>query len=505
MNPEQTTGRRDVRIAIMGAGPGGICMGIQLKKAGFENFVLLERADALGGTWRRNTYPGCSCDIPSLLYSFSFETKLDWSRPYGPQPEVLDYMEHCAKKYGILPHTRLQTRVDSAAWEDDRACWTLRLDSGESLEADVLVSAIGMFNDLAEPQIKGLDTFEGKIIHSARWDWDHDLRGETVGVIGSAASAVQLVPEIVKETGPLYLFQRTANWVMPKEDEPLTDEILQNLQTNPEAATIMRDLIYKGVDEGMTFSDPVAVKEMEDAVLAAMEVIEDPEVRENLKPQHPFGCKRPLLSNVYFEAFNRPNLELVTEGIDHLTRNSIVTQDGKEHVVDTVVLATGFETTHYLSAVDVRGRNGLHIEDAWSDGAHAYLGITTAGFPNLFMLYGPNTNNGSILEMIEAQVDYAVRKIQHLAEEDLGWVDVRPEPQERWNEDVQEAIKGISAWQANCNGYYRSPSGRIVTQWPHSMSEFRERTSKPDADNFESGPLPESAAGKKRPGILESI
>ena len=490
MSGSRETENRDLRIAIMGAGPGGICMGIQLKAAGFENFVLFEKADDLGGTWQHNTYPGCACDIPSLLYSFSFEAKLDWSRPYAPQPEILEYMEHCAKKYGVLPRCRFQTEVKSAAWDEGRACWLLTFGSGETFEADVVVSAIGMFNELAAPAIKGLDSFDGKVIHSARWDWQHSLAGETVAVIGSAASAVQLVPEIIKETGQVHLFQRTANWVMPKEDEPHTQEILDNLKTNPEAAAIMRDLIYKGVDEGMTFSDPVAVKEMEDAVLASMDVIEDPQIRAKLRPQHPFGCKRPLLSNVYFEAFNRPNLELVTEAIDRVTPNGVLTVDGKERVVDTLVLATGFSTTDYVSAIDLRGRNGLRIDDAWSDGAHAYLGITTSGFPNLFMLYGPNTNNGSILEMIEAQVEYAVRQIQRIAEEGLGWIDVRPEPMEQYNEDVQKAIQGVVPWQANCNGYYRSPSGRVVTQWPYSMSEFRKRTSLPDEDAFETAPAP---------------
>jgi cation diffusion facilitator CzcD-associated flavoprotein CzcO len=490
MTGGQEKENRDLRIAIMGAGPGGICMGIQLKQAGFENFVLLEKADSVGGTWQHNTYPGCACDLPSLLYSFSFEAKLDWSRPYAPQPEILEYMEDCAKKYGILPHCRFQTEIKSAAWDEERACWLLTFGSGETFEADVVVSAIGMFNELAAPAIQGLDSFAGKVIHSARWDWQHSLAGETVAVIGSAASAVQLVPEIIKETGQVHLFQRTANWVMPKEDEPHTQEILDNLKTNPEAAAIMRGLIYKGVDEGMTFSDPVAVKEMEDAVLASMDVIEDPEIRAKLRPQHPFGCKRPLLSNVYFEAFNRPNLELVTEAIDRVTPNGVLTVDGKERVVDTLVLATGFSTTDYVSAIDLRGRNGLRIDDAWSDGAHAYLGITTSGFPNLFMLYGPNTNNGSILEMIEAQVEYAVRQIQRIAQEGLGWIDVRPEPMEQYNEDVQKAIQGVVPWQANCNGYYRSPSGRVVTQWPYSMSEFRKRTLEPDADAFETAPPP---------------
>ena len=262
-------------------------MGIKLKEAGFEDFVLLEKGDGVGGTWRHNQYPGCACDIPSLLYSFSFEMKKDWSRPYAPQGEILEYMESCAEKYGILPHCRFGSGVKSATWDEEHAVWNLDLESGSSIEADVVVSAIGMFNELNYPDVEGLDSFEGHHFHSARWDWNHDLSGKRVGVIGSAASAVQFVPEIAKEAEQVYLFQRTANWVMPKDDDPHTEEILQVLENDPTAATSLRDMIYEGVDGGLTFSDPVAVGELEDSVLAAIEVIEDPELREKMKPQHP--------------------------------------------------------------------------------------------------------------------------------------------------------------------------------------------------------------------------
>jgi cation diffusion facilitator CzcD-associated flavoprotein CzcO len=480
---------RRPKIAIIGAGPGGLCMAIRLLQAGFDDFVVLEKEQGVGGTWYLNRYPGCACDIPSFLYSFSFETKLDWSRPYAPQSELLDYMRHCAEKYEVLPHCRFGSGVDRAVWNEEAAEWTLTLESGETLEADVVVSAIGMFNDLAWPDIEGLDSFAGTSFHSARWNWDHDLSGERVGVIGSAASAVQLVPEIVKTAGQVHLFQRTANWVMPKEDEPFTDEILAAFQNDPNLARLARDEIYSGVDEGMTFSDPQALAELEASVLASMEVIEDPELRAKLLPDHPFGCKRPLLSNDYYPAFNRENLELVTDAIARITPDSVVTADGAERQVDTLIIATGFSATKYLSAIDVVGRGGRNIAEAWNDGARAYLGITTAGFPNLFMLYGPNTNNGSILTMIESQVEYALGQIQHIADEGLAWIDVRPEPMERFNEEVQQAIAGISVWQADCNGYYRTPSGRIVTQWPYSMTEFRERTEKPDLDAFEVAPL----------------
>ena len=478
------TARRP-RIAIIGAGPGGLCMAARLAQEGFDDYVVLEKAGGVGGTWYHNRYPGCACDIPSHLYSFSFEIKRDWSRPYAPQPEILEYMEHVARKFGVLPHCRFGCAVRSATWSEERAAWRLALDSGETVEAEIVISAIGMFNELVRPDIPGLDSFAGTSFHSARWRWDHDLTGRRVAVIGSAASAVQFVPEIVKQAAQVYMFQRTANWVIPKLDTPYTDAELERFRTDPDAALAVRNEIFAQVDGGMTFSDPEACAKVEAAGLAAIDVVGDPELRRKLRPDHPWGCKRPLVSNDYYAAFNRANLELVTDPIARIEPDAVVTSDGRARRADTLILATGFSATRYLAAIEVIGRGGRRIEDAWSDGARAYLGVTTAGFPNLFMLYGPNTNNGSILAMIECQVEYALRQIERIARDDLAWLDVRSEPMERYNDEIQRAIAGVRVWQAGCTGYYRTPSGRVVTQWPHSMTEYRARTQKPDADEYE--------------------
>ncbi|TMA22847.1 MAG: NAD(P)/FAD-dependent oxidoreductase [Deltaproteobacteria bacterium] len=480
--------RRAPRIAIIGAGPGGLCMAVRLAQQGFDDYVVLEKASGVGGTWYHNRYPGCACDIPSHLYSFSFEIKRDWSRPYAPQPEILDYMEHVAKKYGVLPHCRFGASVRSATWNEERSAWTLALESGEAVEAEIVVSAIGMFNELVRPDLTGLDSFAGTSFHSGRWRWDHDLTGRRVAVIGSAASAVQLVPEIAKQAEQVHLFQRTANWVLPKLDTPYTEPEIARFRTDPDAALALRSEIYAQVDGGMTFSDPEALAKIEAAGLAAIEVVRDPELRRKLRPDHPFGCKRPLISNDYYAAFNRENLELVTDPIARIEPDAVVTTDGRARRADTLILATGFSATSYLSAIAVTGRGGRRIEDAWSDGARAYLGVTTAGFPNLFMLYGPNTNNGSILAMIESQVEYALRQIERIAHEHLAWLDVRAEPMERYNDEIQRAIAGVAVWQAGCTGYYRTPGGRVVTQWPHSMTEYRTRTQKPDADAYDTAP-----------------
>jgi cation diffusion facilitator CzcD-associated flavoprotein CzcO len=478
---------RTVRVAIVGAGPGGLCMGKRLLDEGFDDFVLLEKSQGVGGTWNLNRYPGCECDVQSALYSFSFEVKPDWSKPYGTQPEILAYMQGVAEKYGLLARCRLGNGVERAVWNESTATWTLTLESGDTVEADVVVSAIGMFNDLCWPDIDGLDSFRGAMFHSAQWDWDHDLAGERVAVIGSAASAVQFVPEIVKVAGQVHLFQRTANWVLPKPDEPYTEAQLDAFRADPTPVLAFRDEIADRMNKGMTFADPAVNAERETAGLAAIEVVADPETRRKLRPTHPFGCKRPLLSNVYYPAFNRPNLELVTDPIARVTRHAVVTADGASRDVDTIVIATGFATTKYLSAIDVVGRGGRSIDDAWSDGAQAYLGMTTCGFPNLFMLYGPNTNNGSIVTMIEYQVEHILGHVRRIANDGVAWVDVKPEAMARYNDDVQRAIDAIDVWNAGCNGYYRSPSGRVVTQWPFSMSEFRDRSATIDPDAFEIG------------------
>jgi cation diffusion facilitator CzcD-associated flavoprotein CzcO len=479
--------RRQLRIAILGAGPGGLCMGIRLKGAGVERFEIFEKAGGVGGTWYHNRYPGCACDVPSHLYSFSFEPKRDWSRPYAPQPEILAYLEHCAVKYGLLAHCRFGDAVRRARWDESAAHWTLEFASGRTQDADVVVSAIGMFNDLMVPDLPGLDRFEGTRIHSARWSPERDLGGETVGVIGSAASAVQLVPEIVKQAGHVHLFQRTANWVAPKEDAPYTGEQLERFRSDPAFARSVREKIFEGFGGPGVFEQ--VRPDMETACRAAMAVVQDPALRARLLPDHPWGCKRPLFSNDYYAAFNRPNLELVTERIERITPTGVATRDGRERRLDTLILATGFATTKFLSALEVTGRGGLAIADAWKDGAQAYKGVTTAGFPNLFMLYGPNTNSDSILQMIEYQADHALRQIQRIAREGLAWIDVKPAAMAAWNEELQREIAGIELWQAGCTDYYRAPSGRNVTQWPRSMPAMEQALAPLDLEAYEAAKL----------------
>lgn len=480
--------RRALRIAIIGAGPGGLCMAIKLKEAGFDDVVLYEKTDRVGGTWNHNRYPGCACDVQSELYSFSFDINTGWSRPYAPQPEILAYLDGVAERHGILPHCRFGLEVKSASWSESKAEWTLEFGDGSSQTADVVVSALGMFNDLVYPDLEGLDTFAGECFHTAKYNWAHDLTGRRVAVIGSAASAIQMVPEIVKTAGHVDYYQRTANWVLPKEDDPYSEEVLRQRAADPKLVVARRNEIYEAIDGGTAFLDETRRGELEALGHQAIAVVRDPETRKKLVPDHPWGCKRPLFSNVYYPSFNRPNLALVTDPIERITKSGVVA-GGVLRPVDTLILATGYAANRFLSVIDVTGRGGLSIHDAWKDGPQAHFGVTTAGFPNLFQLYGPNTNGGSIITMIEFQVDHVMALVQRIANEKLAWLDVKPDAMDVYNEELQKAIGNVSVWQSDCHHYYASASGRIVTQYPHSMTAFKQSSASVRPEVFEARPL----------------
>ena len=477
--------RSAFRVVIIGAGPGGIVAGKRLLEEGFSDLEILEASDGVGGTWNLNRYPGCECDVMSVMYSFSFEFKADWSKPYGRQPEILEYMRMVADKYGITPRCRFSDPVATITWLASDGQWEVRTRSGYVTRAHAVISAVGMLNEPVLPDIDGLDRFEGPMFHSARWRDDVSLAGARVAVIGSAASAVQLVPEVLPSVERLHLFQRSANWVLPKNDTPYTDEQLEQFRADPTPLREMRALIEDNMNRGMTFKLTELNAERERTGLEAIEVVADPEVRAALTPQHPFGCKRPLLSNVFYECFNDPRLELVTTGIDAVVPEGVRTVDGVVRPVDVIVLATGYAATKFITTLDVLGLGGRSIHDAWAEGAQAHLGITTSGFPNLFMLYGPNMNNGSIIQMIEYQVEHIVDLLSTMTARGYESIDVRPEAMEAYNVEVQREIDGIDVWNSNCNTYYRAPNGRVVTQWPYSMADYRAMTTEVDWSTFD--------------------
>jgi cation diffusion facilitator CzcD-associated flavoprotein CzcO len=471
-------------VAIIGAGPGGICAGVRLLEAGCRDFIMIDQASNVGGTWYHNRYPGAECDVMSHLYSFSFELNPDWSQRYARQPEIKEYLERCVKKYGLEPHLRLGSGVTTAGWDEERAVWRLQLANGDSYEANAVISAVGMFNEPSWPDIAGLDEFAGTTFHSARWPESHDLAGERVAVIGSAASAVQLVPEVAPIVERLFVFQRSATWVLPKDDRPYTDQDRERFRNDPNAMSELRRKLIDNVNAMMTFSDPEARRRAEAAGLENLAVVADEDTRRALLPKMPWGARRPIVSNVYYPTFNRDNVELVATPIERITQGGIRTVDGRSRDVDTIVLATGFATTKYLAAIDVVGRDGRRLQEEWSSDPRAYLGVCTAGFPNIFMCYGPNTNNGSIISMIECQVEYAVRMITWMDETDAASMEVRQDVMDAYNESLQDELDTVEVWQGEHGGYYRGGSGRIVTQWPNTMENYCARLRADGPESF---------------------
>jgi cation diffusion facilitator CzcD-associated flavoprotein CzcO len=468
-----TSARR--RVVVIGAGPGGIIAAHRLAQAGYDEVTVLERESGPGGTWFRNRYPGAACDVQAHLYSFSFAPNPDWSRPYAEQPELLAYFNRVVDELGLRGSMRFGVTVTDVDWVEARSGWNVRAANGDCFEADIVISAIGMFNELVFPEIDGLDTFTGPSFHTAQWPADLDLAGKRVGVIGNAATAIQMVPAVAEVASRLVVFQRSAPWVLPKLDDPFTDEQRASFRADPSERLAVRRRLWDRVEGAILFdesSSTVAIA----AGKQNLEFVEDPETRHKLTPTTPFGCTRPLTASNYYPVFNRLNVELVTESITKVVPGGVVTADGMKRDVDVLVIATGFQATKYLSALEVTGRGGLRLEDAWNDGAQAFLGIATSGFPDLFQLYGPNTNNGSIIYMLECQVDLIVRTMQMMDAEGLAWVDVKPEVQSSFNDEVQVDMAGVEAWSADCSNYYRSPSGRVVTQWPHTMAAYRSRT-----------------------------
>jgi cation diffusion facilitator CzcD-associated flavoprotein CzcO len=473
------------RIVVIGAGPGGISSGHYLREAGYTDVTIFERADEVGGTWQRNRYPGLACDVWSHVYSFTFNLNPNWTRSYAAQPEILEYMRQTVTDLDLWPHIRLNTGVDSCRWDDDAEHWVVTTDAGEEVEADVVISGQGMFGELKYPDIDGRERFEGVAMHTGAWDQSVDLTGKRVAVIGSAASAVQSIPEIAKLAGDLTVFQRSANWVLPKQDVPHTDEQLDAFRTDPAALLEHHNGIMAFVGPSVPFSNPEINGAAEWVAACAIEVVEDPEVRKKLTPTTPWGCMRPLFSNDYYPTFNRDNVTLTTDAIERITPTGIVTAEGTEHEVDVIVFATGYHVDKFASRIPITGRDGLPLEKAWAEGAQAYLGITTSGFPNLFILYGPNTNQGSLIPMIEWQAQYVARLLQAMDEADVRWVDVRRDVMDDYNDRLQAALDGVEVWKGGCSHYYLAESGRMVTQYPWSMWTFKASVETPNLEDFE--------------------
>lgn len=476
--------QRPLSVAILGAGAAGLCMAIKLRNAGIDNITILEKGPSVGGTWRDNTYPGSGCDVPSMLYSYSFEPKPDWSRKFAGQAEIVDYFEGVARKYGLMPHIRFNTEVTEARFDEEAGLWRIRTATGEEFAANVLVSGVGQLNRPAFPKIDGLDSFKGAAFHSARWDHAVDLTGKNVAVIGNGASAIQFVPEIAPKVGKLTIFQRTPNWCVPKADRPFTEREKKLFRAFPLLVRaqrwltwIMLERNFLAFTQGSWFG-----KLFEKASKKELEAhIKDPELRRKLTPDYPAGCKRILLTNDWFPALARPNVAVETSHIARVSENAVVTEDGVSHPADVIIYATGFESTDFLAPMKVVGRGNADLNEVWARGAEAHRGVAVAGFPNFFMLYGPNTNLGhnSIIFMIECQANYIAQCVQALQNGKLRYIDVRKEAMAEFNAALQKDMQK-TVWAAGCSSWYKTADGKVTNNWSSFTARYWWQMRHPD-------------------------
>jgi cation diffusion facilitator CzcD-associated flavoprotein CzcO len=479
------------RIAIIGAGFGGLGTAIRLKERGIEDFVVLERAGRVGGTWRDNTYPGVACDVQSHLYSFSFAPNPEWTRSFSPGPEIWAYLERCAEEFEILPHVRFHHEVREAAWDDRAQRWRIETSRGP-VTASVLVMAQGALSDPSIPDLPGLARFQGRVFHSARWDHDFDLVGKRVAVIGTGASAIQFVPAIQPKVAKLHLFQRTPAWVLPHHDRPLSGFERRLFRRFPAAQRLARGAIYL-MREGMVlgFRHPRAMRLAQRVALRHLrKSVPDPALRAKLTPDWTLGCKRVLLSDDYYASLARPNVEVVTEGIAEVRERSIVSGDGVEREVDAIVFGTGFRPTDPPLAGHVRGRGSRTLAEAWAGSPKAHLGIGVAGFPNLFMLMGPSTGLGhtSVVYMIEAQIEHVLGALEHMERSGAGALEPRPEAQAAFVAEVDRRMEGTVWTSGGCRSWYLDPTGRNSTLWPDVTWRYRRRAARFAGDDYVTHP-----------------
>jgi cation diffusion facilitator CzcD-associated flavoprotein CzcO len=501
---------RHVHIGIAGTGFAGLGAAILLKQSGIDDFMILERAADVGGTWRDNSYPGCACDVESHLYSFSFAPNPEWSRLFSPQPEIFAYLRKCAHDYGILPHVRFGHEIHGASWDDEDQIWRVSTSQGE-YTADFLISGMGALCEPSIPELKGLERFQGKTFHSARWDHEYELAGKRVAVIGTGASAIQFVPEIQKKVEKLTLFQRTPAWILPRMDRQVTDTEKELFRKYPAAQQAMRSAIYARREMFVLgLKNPKLFGFVEKFALEYLErCVPDPVLRRKLTPNFRIGCKRILISRDYLRSLGKPNVDVVTEGIVEVRENSVVTADGVEHEVDAIIFGTGFKVTEMPFADTVRGRDGLTLNESWHGRPQAHLGALVKGFPNLFVVLGPNTGLGhtSVVLMIEAQLKLVVDAIKHMHATRQELLEVKPEVQQAFVDEVDEGMKGTVWTSGGCNSWYLDKTGRNSTLWPSFTFSFMQRAMfRPEEyvmSNRRTSPTP--THGKRAPSLARAL
>ncbi|WP_203734787.1 flavin-containing monooxygenase [Paractinoplanes durhamensis] len=458
-----------IRVAIIGAGLGGIAAAVKLRRNKNVSYTIFEQSTGVGGTWFDNRYPGCEVDVHSHAYSFSFLT-YDWPRTHATQPELLAYAEHVVDHFGLRPHLRLGTRVTDLVWEESTSSYTLSTEHGDTEVFDVVISALGLLSVPRYPSWPGLDTFEGPCFHTSRWE-EHDLTGKTVAVVGTGSTAVQIVPAIAPAAGQVYVYQREPGWVEPKNEHDFTARQRWIFRNVPLAQRLNRAWIFHKGNRRFRGYDTGSGRQQRMRALCERFItttIKDPITRTAVKPDYPWGCKRPILSSNFYPSLNRDDVELVPHAVYRVTPTGLIDATGTERQVDVLVLSTGFQPTKFLAGIDVKGRDGRGIHDVWRERASAFMGITVPGFPNFFILYGPNTNGGvSVIAQLERQAEVVAGAVRRLSRGRRRSIDTSPEAARRFVAWVDRKLAtSASAMNAGCHNYYHDPSGHNVTQWP---------------------------------------
>lgn len=467
---------RRVKLVIIGAGFAGIAMGHALREAGELDFVILEKGDELGGVWRDNGYPSSACDVPSHLYSFSFAQEPGWSRRYAPQSEILAYLHKVTERAGLFEHIRFACEVRSLTFDERALHWHVITAQGERLEAQMVISAIGQLGRPFVPDLPGLSSFKGQLFHSARWPRDFDPRAKRVAVVGTGASAIQIVPGIIDAVSRLFLFQRHAPYVLARGDHAYSARTRRRFEKRPELLRLSRALTFAGLELRVSafrypertrwYAQRMFQKHLERSV-------KEESLRDKLTPRDPFGCRRVLLSDDYFPALARPHADVVTSPIAEIREHAIVTDDGVSRAVDAIVFATGFRSTEFLAPIEVRGLGASSLKECWQTGAEAYLGMTVSGFPNLFLMYGPNTNLGhsSIIFMLESQARYIVEALRSLRARGAKTMEVKPEVQSHFNSEIHRELDSL-IW-SQCASWYKTAEGKNTNNWPFYPWAYR--------------------------------
>ncbi len=490
-------------VTIIGSGVGGLCMAIQLKRAGFNNFEIVEKADNIGGTWRDNTYPGCACDVPSHFYSFSFEGRSDWTRTFPPRDEIYAYLDSLVDKYALRTKLRFNTEIASSAFDEKAQKWHLHTTGGKTLETDIVVTALGQLNRPKIPAIKGHKDFKGPIFHSAEWQHDVDLTGKRVGVIGNGPSAAQLIPEVAKIADTLTVFQRSPCHVVPRNDEPYSAWQKALFKYIPGFRKFYRGLIYWSLEKNFTvFNDTEKVRFLVKVLNMSRDLtqqieehfneqVTDPHLRKILKPDYPVGCKRMVISDDYYPALHRANVHVETSEIEKITTTGITMRDGKKHGFDAIIYGTGFASTEFLAPLEITGKKDKKLNTVWKNGAEAYLGITMPDFPNFFMLYGPNTNLGhnSIIFMIECQVNYILSALKTMQANRAGVIDLKQSKMAEFA-DYLKARLASSVWEKECDSWYKTEAGKVINNWPEFTYVYEQATRKLNTSDYEFTPTP---------------